>query len=69
MDYITYTKKLNTLRELIAKGWVKTPKNISQKLNVTERTALRLIASLKEAGTEVRYSRKERCYKIISGNK
>jgi len=56
MNFTLYAKKLGDLKYFIEKGRIKTPKDISKKLGVTERTALRLIAFLKDAGTEVNFA-------------
>ena len=64
MDYLTYTSKLEDLKKFIKNGWIKTPKDISRKLRVSERTALRLISYLKQNGFQIKYSSKEKSYKI-----
>jgi Mn-dependent DtxR family transcriptional regulator len=65
MNYLTYSLKLEDLKNFIKNGWIKTPKDIAQKLKVSERTALRLISRLKESGKDIRYSAKEKSYKIF----
>jgi predicted site-specific integrase-resolvase len=69
MSYSSYTARLETLEKYIKRGWIKTPKDIVKRLHVSERTALRPISSLKENGTIVKYSRKDKAYKIILSKK
>lgn len=59
MNYLTYTQKLEDLKNFIKKGWIKTPKDIAKKLKVSERTALILISHLKEKGHEVNTAQKK----------
>lgn len=65
MNYSTYTIKLNNLEKFIRNGWIKTAKDITKKLDVSERTASRLIHQLKKSGVKLKYSAKEKCYKIF----
>ena len=69
MNYSSYTIKLETLEKYIRRCWIKTPKDIVKRLDVSERTALRLISSLKVNGTIIKYSRKDKAYKIILDKK
>jgi predicted HTH transcriptional regulator len=65
MDYLTYTEKLKALKFLIEKGRIKTAKDIAKKLSISERTASRLVKHLKQSGTNVKYCRNKKCYKVI----
>ncbi|WP_188934834.1 HTH domain-containing protein [Puia dinghuensis] len=68
MDYATYCKKLTTLRLYIEKSWANTPKQLSQKLDVSERTILRMVNNLREQNCIVKYCKKDKIYKIEEDN-
>jgi Mn-dependent DtxR family transcriptional regulator len=52
------------MQSYIEKRWAKTPKDLSVKLDVSERTVLRMINHLKEKGIKIRFSRKTNEYFI-----
>ena len=64
MDFLTYSRKLQVMQSYIEKKWAKTPKDLSAKLEVSERTVLRMINHLKEKGVNIRFSRKTNEYFI-----
>ncbi|MGK7397638.1 MAG: HTH domain-containing protein [Candidatus Cyclobacteriaceae bacterium M3_2C_046] len=57
MDYFTYRQKLELLIYLIQKNRAGTPKEFSEKLEVSERTVLRMIQFLKNSGYEIKFVR------------
>ncbi len=64
MDYITYSKRLEYLQELIDKKRIKSPKDICIKFNCCEKTARNMINALRLMGTNVKYCRKNKIYYI-----
>lgn len=66
MNFTTRSQKLDALQYFIEKGRVKTVKDIAMKLDVCERTALRFISLLKEKNINIKYSVKDKAYKIIA---
>lgn len=64
MDFLTYSKKLEVMQYYIEKKWANTPKDLSQKLEVSERTVLRMVKYLKERGVNVKFSRRSNEYFI-----
>ena len=62
MNFQTYTQKLETLKYYIEKKWATTPKTLSSKLQVSERTILRMVKCLKEQGVIICFSKKENSY-------
>lgn len=65
MDFLTYSKKLEVMQYYIEKKWANTPKELSLKLEVSERTILRMIKYLKERGVNVKFSRRSNEYFIV----
>ncbi len=49
----------------IEKKWANTPDAIAEKLNVSNRTVLRMINRLKEDGNLIEYCKKEKVYKTF----
>lgn len=64
MDYITYSKRLDYLLEMIEKGVVCSPKQLSDKFDCCEKTARNMICKLKEKGYKIEYCRSSRKYLI-----
>jgi len=54
-DYLTYSKRLEYLLELIEKGWIYSPKQICEKFNCSDKTARNMINSLREKGYCINY--------------
>jgi biotin operon repressor len=59
MDYKTYAQRLDYLKELIEKGQLSSPKDLSEKFECSERTIRKMINDLRESGIEIKYSRKK----------
>jgi biotin operon repressor len=59
MDYKTYAQRLDYLKELIEKGQLSSPKDLSEKFECSERTISKMINDLRESGIEIKYSRKK----------
>lgn len=62
MDYLTYTKKMSYVLELIDKGWAVNLEEIARKIDVTPRTARRIIKTLKESGYDIYFSQRLKKY-------
>lgn len=54
-DYVTYSKRLDYLVELIEKGCISTPKQISERFNCCDKTARNMINTLRDKGFEIEY--------------
>ena len=65
MDFATYSSKIALLEEYIHKKWANTPKAIAEKLDISERTALRMVEHLKKQGKPIKYCKKEKIYKML----
>jgi biotin operon repressor len=66
MDYKTYAQRLDYLKELVEKGQLSSPKDLSEKFECSERTIRKMINDLRESGIEIKYSRKKFKYFIAS---
>lgn len=64
MTYVEYIRKLGTLQNYIAKKWAITPGQLARRLDISERTILRMIRFLKSKGVQIYYCKKSKCYKI-----
>lgn len=64
MDYLTHYKKLQLLKYYIEKKWANTPRELPHKLELSERTILRMIKLLKDEGVAIKFSRKINAYII-----
>ncbi|MEM0942151.1 MAG: HTH domain-containing protein [Bacteroidota bacterium] len=64
MDYLTYSKRLDYLTEIIEKGHLQSPKELEEKFDCSEKTVRRMINSLRKRGVNVEYCRKLKKYKI-----
>lgn len=65
MNFLTYSKKIALVEVYIKNKWASTPSTIAEKLEVSERTVLRMIDHLKKQGKKIKYCKKEKMYKII----
>jgi predicted DNA-binding transcriptional regulator YafY len=63
MSYQSYTEKLKYLLWLIEKK-SGNAKELSEKLEVSERTVKRMIAHLKDQDYNISYNRNQKCYVI-----
>ena len=62
MDFLSYSRKIQILRELVKKKATGTPTALSKKLGVSERTVYRLLDCLKAEGFELKYDRHRQSY-------
>ncbi len=62
MDYLNYTKKMSYVLELIEKGWAVNLEDIARKVDVTPRTARRIVKTLKESGHDIYFSQSQKKY-------
>ena len=56
MDYIQKKERLDYLLELLKKERCNTIKDIAQKFNISQRTAKRMIETLRAMGYQITYS-------------
>lgn len=64
MRFYEYQKKLIRIQELAKRNATGSPKELAEKINVSERTLFRLVQNIKEQGVEIEYCRKISTYFI-----
>ena len=64
MDYYNYSRKLDYLKNLIERGKLNSPSQVSDKFECSERTIRRMIEHLKKTGCKIEYCRKTGRYKL-----
>jgi Mn-dependent DtxR family transcriptional regulator len=57
MNFQTYYQKIALVEAYIKNKWASTPSTIAEKLEVSERTVLRMINHLKKQGKQIEYSK------------
>ncbi|MPQ48222.1 HTH domain-containing protein [Marinifilum sp. N1E240] len=62
MTHLELIEKTSYLKELIKKGKTGTPKELSRRLNISERSLSRLIKTLKDTKHPIIYSRVKQSY-------
>ena len=62
MDYLTYSEKLETIQYLAERYRTGRPKELACKLDVSERTALRMVQRLRDMGTPIEFCRTRNSY-------
>ena len=62
MKFENYQEKLEQLKKLVAYSNTGSPKELAKKLNVSERTARRLVERLRDQNYLIRYCRKSNSY-------
>lgn len=62
MDYITYRKRSEYVLDLIAKGRLLSPKQLTDQFDCSERTVRRIIENLKLQGHTISYCKKTQRY-------
>ncbi|MEQ9166903.1 MAG: HTH domain-containing protein [Fulvivirga sp.] len=62
MDYLTYSKRLDYLLELIEKGQLQSPGQVAESFECSERTVRKMINDLRDKGKNITYSRKSMKY-------
>lgn len=65
MNFQTYSQKISLLEVYIKNKWANTPSTLAGKLEISERTVLRMIDYLKKQGKQIEYCKKEKMYKIF----
>ncbi len=64
MDYLTYTKRLEYLLEMIDKKQLNSPFGAAELFNCSEKTVRNMINRLREKGFDIKYDREEKKYLI-----
>lgn len=64
MNFQTYSEKIALLEEYIKNKWANTPSTIARKLEISERTVLRMVDHLKKRGKQIEYCKRNKMYKI-----
>jgi transposase len=62
MDYLTYSKRIKYLIELIEKGQLKSCGQAAEKFGCSERTIRRMLNRIRDEGIEVSYSKTGKYY-------
>ena len=65
MNFQTYNKKIALLEMYIKNKWANTPGKLAEKLDISERTVLRMIDHLKKEGKQIEYCKKDKVYKLF----
>ena len=65
MDFISYSRRLDYLLELIEHGGANTPKQLAKQFNCCDKTARNMINKLREKGHKIAYSKGNQKYYII----
>ena len=58
MDYHTYSQRMKYLLELIKKGRLSSPYDLTKKFECTEKTVRKMINDLRKEGHQIKYCRK-----------
>ena len=69
MTFIEYSKSLDTIKYLSEYKRTGSPKQLAEKLQVSERTIQRMIQQLRDAGFPVTYNRFRFTYELNSNSK
>ena len=64
MKFYEYQEKLTRIQELAKRNATGSPKELAEKINVSERTLFRLMQNIKEQGIQIEYSREISTYFI-----
>lgn len=62
MGYLEYNQKLESLQYYIKSKSAVNVNELSKKLEVSRRTVLRMINSLREQGVNIEFCKKRKCY-------
>lgn len=62
MDYVSTNHRIYYVLELIDKGRACTPHTIASRINVSDRTARRMVRKLKDKGHEIDFCRLQKKY-------
>lgn len=64
MDFLTYSTRLDHVLELIKRGSLTSPHDLTEKFDCSERTIRKMIDHLKTKGYNIRYSRRQKKYYV-----
>lgn len=64
MTYLEYAQKLDTIKHLVQLKQAGTPDKLAKKLNVSERTVLRMVHFLKNNGYPITFNRFRGSYEL-----
>lgn len=64
MNFYQYAEKLETIKYIAVHKYAGTPKQLAQKLNVSERTVQRMAQQLREHGYPIIFNRMRNCYEL-----
>lgn len=65
MTYNVYAEKLATIKYLVVNRATGTPKELANRLDVSEKTARRMINNLRQQGNDIKYCRIRQSYTLI----
>ena len=66
MRFIEYAEKLETIKYLSKRKRTGTPKKLAKKLNLSERTLLRMVQQLKDQGCPILFNRSKGSYEVMN---
>ena len=64
MKFFEYREQLERIETLAKKNATGTPKELADRINVSERTIFRIIQNMKDFGIPIEYCRKTNSYSI-----
>lgn len=64
MKIYEYQERMNRIRSLAKRNATGTPKELANKIGISERTLFRLVKQIKHQGVSIEYSRKTNTYFI-----
>jgi biotin operon repressor len=64
MDYLTYTERLEYIHDIIEKGYLNTPHQLTEKWGCSEKTVRRMINCLRLKGIDIKYNKSVKRYEL-----
>lgn len=64
MRFIEYAEKIETIKYLSQHKRTGTPKSLAKKLDVSERTLLRMVQQIREQGCSISFNRDKGSYEV-----
>ena len=65
MKFIEYSRKLEAIKYMAAHKQTGNPRELAKKLDVSERTAERMVQQLRDNGLHIRFNRFRNSYELL----
>lgn len=65
IDHLTYQRHMDYVLELVKKGGLNSPSDLTSKFNCTEKTIRNILKGLKDKGYPIRYSKSQKKYILL----